>query len=146
MKKNTIGLISLLVAFMFLTSTCGAWAAVSDPNDYLIQPRTIVTVISAFNASSDVEATASVKGTSNLRDPDWVSVKIVLQSATKGSNDYSDESSVNPASKKASKSKSVVLTHDFPITKAKDYRIKITFQDSINGTVTTTTTYSNLKR
>lgn len=135
MRKNTfrkISAITLVVCMLF--AVCGVAFA---------QSRMITTTTSAFERNSNTKGTATlIAMTSNVNNP-HIESTIILQEAPLGSTNFVD-SNTSPS---VLTSYRPTITHvvSFPITKTKDYRVKMEIRDFVEGTTYTNILYERLQ-
>lgn len=129
MSKNTfrkIAAVTLVVCMVF--AVCGFAFA---------QERMIVSTSSSFIRNSNTKGTASlIADSSNTSNP-HISSTMILQEAPLGSSSFVD-SAVAPQVRTVDAA-SISHVAIFPITRTKEYRVKMEIRDVVNGT-----TYLNI--
>ena len=135
MSKNTfrkIAAVTLVVCMIF--AVCGVAFA---------QSRMITTTSSSFIRDTSTKGTASlIANSSNTSNP-YITSTMILQEAPLGSTTFVD-SDVDPQVRTSNKS---VITHvaTFPITRTKEYRVKMEIRDVVNSTTYITILYEDLQ-
>ena len=123
MSKNTfrkIAAVTLVVCMLF--AVCGVAFA---------QSRMITSTTSAFIRDSNTKGTATlIANSSNTTDP-YITSTMILQEAPLGSSSFVD-SSVAPKVKTSTES-TIGHVVSFPITRSKEYRVKMEIRDVVNG-------------
>lgn len=123
MSKNTfrkIAAVTLVVCMVL--AVCGVAFA---------QERMIVSTSSSFVRNSSTKGTASlVANSSNTTNP-HISSTMILQEAPLGSSSYVD-SNVAPQVRSVDEG-SISHVAIFPITRTKEYRVKMEIRDTVNG-------------
>ena len=107
------------------------------------QSRMITDTISSFVRDSSTRGTASLMAnSSNTTDP-YITSTMILQEAPLGSTSFVN-SDVDP---KTISSTRATITHvaSFPITRAKEYRVKMEIRDVVDDTTYITILYEYLQ-
>lgn len=135
MSKNTFRkAAAITLVICMLLAVCGVAFA---------QSRMIVSTSSSFVRDSSTKGTASlIANSSNITNP-YITSTMILQEAPLGSTSFVD-SDVDPQVRTSDKS---VITHVaiFPITRTKEYRVKMEIRDVVNGTTYITILYEDLQ-
>lgn len=135
----------LLIATVIAMMIPGYTAFAASGNDGGPDAGILSTDTLSFRAQSSTKAIAQVYSQIGYEAESIKSV-ITLQSAPLGSTSFSTVPGVSPSTKTVYNEKSIYHTCDFPITSQKDYRIKISITDKLNGVTSTSIQYKKLSR
>ena len=142
-KFSRILVILMIVALMIPAFGSAAYAEGETANSGPM--RTPASYLISFNETSTYQALADVYvSCSGLASS--ITSKITLQSAPLGSSAYSNVTGVLPSTKTVYNTSCITHICTFPISPAKNYRIKIVVTDVVNGKEATATFYKNLTR
>ena len=103
--------------------------------------RTVILISASFEKISNVQAYALVYGTSSSTNATILSA-VELQSRTSVDDDF--ETELGPVYRRIWNSSSIEHEVYFPITSGKQYRIKVTITDTVEGVVHSVTDYFDL--
>lgn len=154
---TAIGIMLVVLTLCIIITTAQAFAGVREVSTIdmgknavtgvergIEDSRTVNNYGLEFYATSSTRAYASVTAISS-GVADSMTCTMVLQSATKGSNNYTTVSN-SKVTRTVYDSGSMMLSTYYTISSTKDYRIKIQMTDEINGIRTTVTDYLDLTR
>jgi len=136
-KRLKVVILSCIIILTFTVST-GMIFAISA------EPQVAISQQSSFKAISDDKAEAKISASFSGKTP--VELKITLQSAALNSTKFTDVTTVDPVKERWENVTLISYIHRFPITKVKDYRIKIDITDWANGNKTIKSYHVKLKR
>lgn len=154
---TAIGIMLVVLTLCIIITTAQAFAGVREVSTIdmgknavtgvergIEDSRTISTYVLDFHATSTTKAHASVRAASS-GVPDYITCTIVLQSAPKGSTNYTTVTN-SKVTRTVYDQGAMLLSTEYTISSTKDYRIKIQMTDEINGIRTTVTDYKDLVR